>query len=164
MTKKKSTVRAGLVPAPSRRFPDWDLRLIEFASAVNKMPFEWGNTNCAALAAGCIDAMLGTDLFQFQRDLDLDEAKARTLSAEGRTRQTFISAGLQILENHKMIQRGDIILAFDDGWECCHIVLGKYAIASTPDRGVFFFPVSRLFQGSNSKSQVSPLEVFRCPQ
>ncbi|WP_372808297.1 DUF6950 family protein [Pontiella sp.] len=139
------------------RFVDWDIRLIEFAAAVKGMPFEWGNTNCAALAAGAVDAMLGTDHFAAQRALDLSEERAREMSNACETRKALLDAGLMPVENPRLAQRGDIIYAVFDGWECVHVVVGKYALSSTMERGVCFVRLSGLLA-------MDGVEVFRCPQ
>lgn len=142
-----------------KRFKDWDVRLMEFAEANKGRPFVWGETNCAALAGGCIDAMTGTELFKFQADLDLDEEKARKFSETRLTRATFETAGLEkmALETTHQIQRGDILLVYSDGWECSHIVLGRYVLSSDPERGVFIARLSDVV-----KQAAECLEVFRC--
>lgn len=142
-----------------KRFKDWDVRLMEFAEANKGRPFVWGETNCAALAGGCIDAMTGTELFKLQADLDLDAEKARELSEQRFTRSTFLAAGLEemALESTHLISRGDILLAYSEGWECSHIVLGRYVLTSDPERGVFIARLSDVV-----KQAAGCLEVFRC--
>lgn len=44
------------------RHPDWKLRLISYVGTCAKIPFAYGQHDCALFAAGCIAAMTGVDL------------------------------------------------------------------------------------------------------
>ncbi len=138
------------------RYRDWDLRLLEYATSVRGLPFEWGQTNCAALVAGSVDAMTGSALYNLQGELGLDEPLARELSAQRFTRSTLLDAGLIKIAGINYAQRGDVVLAYSEEWECSHVCLGKYVLTSSPDRGVFFGRMAGLM------AMAEDVEVFRC--
>lgn len=45
-----------------KRRPDWNARLHAYVDAVKRLPFDWGEHNCATFAAGAIEAMTGENL------------------------------------------------------------------------------------------------------
>lgn len=141
-----------------RRIRHWDIALMEYAMKVRGEPFAWGRTNCAALVAASVDVMTGSGLFAYQQSLNLTEAKARQLSVDRHTRAVLLDAGLCRVVNPVKSQRGDILLCMENGWECSHVVLGRVALSSTPERGVFFALTSEILKHAGE------LEVLRCPQ
>lgn len=141
-----------------KRFRDWDVRLMDCANSVRGKPFIWGETNCTALAAACMDAMTGSNIFDMQKGLELDEKKARKLSADRFVRSVLIDNGYEPIERPELIQRGDIVLVYEDPWECTHVVLGRYALTSSPENGVFLVRTRKLMELAENP------EVFRCRQ
>lgn len=138
------------------RRPDWDVQLMAWADGCLGLPFEWNQTNCAALVAAALDAMHGTDLFAWQAQLRLSDSRAMTLSAARKTREVLLHIGCATVDP-PYAQRGDILLAFDSGVECAHVSLGLHAISSSLERGVHFVTTESVLLAA------SDLEVFRCP-
>lgn len=153
------------------RLKDWELHLFEYVEAVKGQPFEWNRTNCAALVAGCIDAMYGSDLFEWQAKTRLTEKRAAVFSKHRATREALLVIGCAIV-SPSYIHRGDILLAYEKlsqtdqseignqksaMIECSHVVLGLYALSSSPELGVHLVSTESILLGAKE------LEVFRCP-
>lgn len=150
-----------------RRFNDYDVRLMRFASANVGQPFAWGRTNCGALAAGAIDAMFGSDLFTASISARCTSAaRGLALSRSRATRSVLFGFGAHVVDLN-YAQVGDIVVAFEDPWECSHVVLGKNCLSSSPEKGVFLIPTKLVLDAAfgrakGSKPAIFPAEVFRC--
>lgn len=138
-----------------RRLNDWEVRLADYVESVRGAAFEWGSTNCGALVAGAIDAMFRTDISQHMDLLCGNETVARSSSDERITHALLERLGFSPQPNPLLAKRGDVVYAVADGWECCHVVMGRYALSSTPQHGVCFVPLARLLEND--------VEVLACP-
>lgn len=116
-----------------------DIRLMEFVRSEVGRPFEWGETNCLALALRAVDAMRGTTLHATHRHRM--SSAARALAG---TRKHGLDGVVRFLQQHGLIelapnfaQEGDILLGLsEDGQIAAHVSLGTRVLSSTPDDGV----------------------------
>jgi len=143
---------------------DYEVRLMDLAAREVGKPFEWGKTNCAALAAAAVDAMFGTELFTKSISARCTSAaRGLALSRRRETRETLLALGASLIDP-AFRQVADIIVAFDDPWECCHIILGRTCLTSSPEKGVFIIPTALILKATSSQLSANSfrLEVFRC--
>ena len=137
---------------------DYDVRLMDYAASVIGKPFEWAQTNCAALVAAAVDAMADTSLF-----IDsicarcTSTARGLALSRRQETRKVLLAAGLVPVKSG-FEQVGDIIVIFDGTWECSHIILGTNCLSSSLETGVALFSTAVVLKQCAEHNG----EVFRC--
>jgi hypothetical protein len=137
------------------RLRDGETRLMAFTESAVGKPFVWNETNCAALALAAIDAVCGTELFDWQKTVQLDEKRALVLSKERATRSVLEHIGMRKVDPPYAC-RGDILLTIEDGMECAHVSLGLYSLSSSAEKGV------HLVSTESVVLNASELEVFTC--
>ena len=124
-----------------------EILLAEFVRAEVGQPFEWGWSNCVALALRAIDAMLGTTLHpKHQHHM----ATARRAAAW--TRKHGIAGIIEAVKPDGLVeikpnfaQPGDILLGrTTDGQISAHVSLGARALSSTAENGVFVLIASMI--------------------
>jgi hypothetical protein len=133
----------------------WDVRLMRWANGCIGADFVWNKTNCVALAAAALDAMCGSDLFGWQKRMRLNERRAIALSRRRPALAALRAVGCHAVDP-AYIQRGDILVATENGMECCHISIGLNSVSSSAARGVHLVTTESIVL--NAKD----LEVYRC--
>lgn len=116
-----------------------EIRLMEFVRDELGRPFEWGETNCLALALRAMDAMHGTNLHATHRHRM--SSAARALAG---TREHGLKGVMMFLQQHGLTaltlnyaQEGDILLGLtEDGQIAAHVSLGNRVLSSTQADGV----------------------------
>lgn len=138
-----------------RKMRGWDIALMAVCDGMVGEPFVWNRTNCAALAAGSVDAMCGTSLLPWQFSIRLTDARALILAKKRVTRAVLNHIGC-VRVDPPYAQRGDILLAYDGEMECAHVCIGLHSLSSSKDRGVHLVTTESVLLGSID------LEVYRC--
>lgn len=121
-----------------------ELRLQQFVRSEIGKPFEWGETNCLALALRAVDYLHGTTLHA-----DHKHRMTSAKRAQAGTRKHGLAGVMRFLEKAGLVevkpnfaQPGDILLGLtDDGQIAAHISLGTRCLSSTQDHGVEMIPV-----------------------
>jgi len=116
-----------------------EVRLMEFVRTELGRPFEWGETNCLALALRAVDAMHGTHLHATHKH----RMSSATRALAG-TRKHGLNGVMEFLLGHGLVaidppfaQEGDILLGLtDDGQIAAHVSLGNRVLSSTQADGV----------------------------
>ena len=126
-----------------RRVDRWDTALFQWASARIGQPFKWGETDCAMLALEAHDVVTGDALAPLYRGRWTSEREARRFMRQhdiDLLRRLRAAGSVDVVINFQ--QRGDLILAPQDGWMCGHVCLGARALSSCPDLGVNLIPTA----------------------
>jgi len=119
-------------------------RLFIWADSMKGRPFVWGETDCIMLAAQAADIIGGSDLASQFAGRYTDETTARALLADAVPSHLLAAADWEN-RTGSIPCRGDILLSQTDEWpECAHVVLGRYALSSSPGHGVGFCRISQL--------------------
>lgn len=113
---------------------DYDVKLCEFTNSIVGQKFVWGETHCIALVFKCIDAICGTNYFEWHKEThnvkSLEDAKK--LCNDREALECFNDMGFMEIDIHS-IQSGDIIYAFKDNLECTEIYDGSNFISINID-------------------------------
>lgn len=130
-----------------------DIRLAEFCRAELGRPFEWGITNCVALALRAVDAMHCTWLHaaheRHMRTALRAAAWTREHGARGVIDQ-LIADGLTEVAP-EFAQDGDILIGqTNDGQIAAHVVVGARVLSATQADGVILL----------RRAAVSPAPTF----
>lgn len=126
------------------RFEHWATRTFhQFLLDRAKMPFAWGQNDCALFAADAIEAFTGTDIAAAFRGKYSDEAGAMAAVREvtGGTTLTDAAAwcaakyNMVELEHPLMAQRGDLVIVEDAGRDIAGIVhlSGRHVVSVGED-------------------------------
>lgn len=122
---------------------NWDRRLVEWAESVRGRPFVWGETDCATLVRGAVEAMYGP---AFLAGIAVPEygtqvGAERAWDQTGGTAAVLVLLGAQELPDGER-QRGDVLLVApgaleDTQFESAFVVVGREMV------GVFVGEVVR---------------------
>ena len=91
------------------RTVDWPEKLAALVKSRAKMPFVWGTNDCCSLAADCIVAQTGVDVFAKLRGTYSDTASAAAVMKAAGGIEAFCDANLPRIPVAKA-QRGDVCL------------------------------------------------------
>lgn len=114
---------------------DWEKRLLAYIQTEMGQPFAWRVRDCNTFAVACLNAMLHHPLLLPALNYD-DERSARRFAKQHSLRGIMrhqlnaytVACGFQA--------RGDIALVKQGGFECAHVVLGRYCVFPHPQAGV----------------------------
>lgn len=118
------------------RLSDWEQRLNDYLASKAGVRFEWGKDtdaliDCAAFAAGAVEAQTGVDLYAKFRGCYVDEATAmEALKDAGARNLAALVDGMLPRVTRSHAQRGDIILTRDKNLAVC---FGATALAVGED-------------------------------
>jgi hypothetical protein len=111
-----------------KRFPDWEQRLHRFCSSRMRAPFVWGQHDCALFVADAVEQITGFDLASECRNRYDSKESAMALlqelsggGLEEYAAQVAQQNGMQEV-GIKFAQRGDMVLAIENGWPSLGIV------------------------------------------
>jgi hypothetical protein len=122
-----------------RRLEDWPERLAAYLDSRRDAPFQWGETDCATFAAGCVLAVTG-------ESLDLPAVA----SADGYLRLLRDHGPLATLVGERLgdplpspafAQRGDVVLMTLEGRETLGVCIGAEVAGPGPG-GMVTMPMS----------------------
>jgi hypothetical protein len=95
-----------------QRIEGWEQRLFDFTRASMSTPYAWGTNDCIIFAAGCVEAITGTDLAKEHRGTYTDENGAARIIARAGAGSLGEFVGLYLPEKPlSLVQRGDIVIA-----------------------------------------------------
>ncbi|SKA30981.1 DUF6950 family protein [Consotaella salsifontis] len=97
------------------RVTGWEKALVSVIERHAAMPFAWGKSDCGMLAADCVEAVLGEDLFGRYRGYSTELGAARKLKKGGfsTVEDVFSSAFEEVAPS--LAQRGDVGVIERDG-------------------------------------------------
>jgi len=133
------------------RIPTWRTALHETVEAHRRVPFAWGQHDCALFAADCIKAMTGLDLATgFRGSYHSASGAQRALKRAGYSDLVSLAANFFEETTAMMAGAGDIA-AFEtpDGW-ALGVVVGERVTVLGPD-------------GLGSLDRLDAAKAFRIP-
>jgi hypothetical protein len=92
------------------RVLDWERRFSSYLAERQAMEFEWGNHDCMAFVAKGVEAITGTDYFQYYSDYH-DEASAKEMLSDNGGPTGIITECLGV--GHRNVlkaKRGDVVI------------------------------------------------------
>lgn len=122
-----------------RRFEDWPERLAAYLESRRGVPFRWGSQDCAAFAAGAVEAMTGSA--PPIPSIDSAAAYLRFLGEQGPLDALVDDALGERLPSTAFAQRGDVVLLFVDERATLGVCVGHEAAAPGAD-GMLMVPMS----------------------
>lgn len=134
-----------------QRIPTWRTALHETVEAHRRVPFAWGQHDCALFAADCIKAMTGLDLATgFRGSYHSASGAQRALKRAGYADLVALAANFFEETTPMMAGAGDIA-AFEtpDGW-ALGVVVGERVTVLGPD-------------GLGSLDRLDAAKAFRIP-
>lgn len=135
-----TSTQAGTVVLRRR---DWPERLAELLTARLRVPFRWGSNDCALLAADAVVASTGFDLAGHLRGQYHTEQEAQQiLEDEGGLQQLAATMLGEPMPRISLAQRGDIVLADQEGQLTLGVVAGQGLYAAPGPRGLIYRPLA----------------------
>lgn len=125
------------------RIESWETRLNDAIEAALHRPFRWGENDCCLFAAECIKVITGVDYGSAHRG-HYDSAKDAVclLDELGGLEEVARMTGFPEVPP-PMAQRGDLVVATNDGREVLGIVdMTARQIAVPGESGLVFLPIS----------------------
>lgn len=118
--------------------------VIGWARNILGRPFAWGETDCALIALQAIECFTGRDCVADYRGRWTSEAEALAHFRTELPSQVLASMGaVEVRPSQAVI--GDVITVPVGDWpEQLHVILGRFSLCASPDRGVHLLP-TRLF-------------------
>lgn len=107
------------------RLPQWESRLAEWVEHNRTRSFEWGQFDCALMAASCAEAITGTHPAPDLIGTYYTALGAYRVILENDGLDGICDARLDGRVNPKRSRRGDIIMAQLDRKQCLGVDLGQ---------------------------------------
>lgn len=120
------------------RLPDWPERLAEFFESRRKAAFSWGQNDCCLFAADAVLAVTGEDPAKGRRTYSTERGAARVIAKAGGMRDLVPYQDKPV----GFAQRGDVVLAEQDGRQTLGVVAGNGMYAAPGAEGIVFRPMS----------------------
>lgn len=106
------------------------IKLNDYLESVIGKKFVWGETHCVAIIAGCLDAMYGTDYTTWMKENYVHTAeKCLEYCSNKEVTKQLKNIGYEegIITQ---VKSGDVLIVYDNDYECCHIWSGSRFISS----------------------------------
>ena len=136
---------------PLNRLLDWEVRLAEFVSQLQRQPrdFVWGKTDCMCQAFGAVEAVTGKYLYRFRGRYKTERGAISLIKKHGPL-DYFIAKIMEAHGQHEVhpayAQRGDIIIfKHPKTGLCSGFCYGSKSILCLPD-GACELPTKECFR------------------
>lgn len=125
--------------------------LLTWAKGKLNREFEWGVTDCALLALEAVDLYADRQLAAIYRRAWTTQAEALDYFANELPSQVLARAGaVEVPANYVAI--GDLLTVPAPPWpEQLHVVLGRFCLCASPERGVHLAPARVFYSQPNAK-------------
>jgi hypothetical protein len=120
-----------------------DLRLASTIAILKGQQFRYSTTDCNALVARCVDAILGTNTWnELIRDKYHTGLAARRFQMRVDPTRYLLSMGFNVLSLDGGLQNGDVVLVQEKNFVCGHICFGGMLWSSSPKYGVSAYEIN----------------------
>lgn len=114
------------------RYPDWEVRLVDYLGQIARSPFAYGRNDCALFTAGAIRAMTGEDLARGYRGYRSLKAGHKLLRERGFDDHVALAASLLTEVPPSFAARGDVAVVDGDDGPALGVVQGEAVYVLRP--------------------------------